>query len=117
MPLTMHTVLRAPDRYRFLKGKIVGITNEKVTIQPYGGTEQVEAFFDPQVTYFWKGGLTHTKTVTGSVGNQGTATTFRDNNGRLLVETLMINHEQVRGKVTKVTADTLIGVQPTYAPK
>ncbi|GEO25522.1 hypothetical protein AAC03nite_13070 [Alicyclobacillus acidoterrestris] len=115
MPITMHKNLRTQDRYRFLKGKITQINNQSVVIQPYGSSEQTEAYFDPQVTYFWKGGLTFTKTVTGAVGDQGTVSAFRDDaTGRLLVETLMVNHEQVRGTITGVNGNTLAVKQPKW---
>lgn len=72
MPITMHENLRPQNRYRFLNGEIVKITNDAVTIQPFGSDEHVDAFFDQQVTYFWKGGHNFTKTLVGAVGDQDT---------------------------------------------
>lgn len=111
MPIIMHEHLRTQDRYRFLKGKITQITSEKVTVQPYDSNEHVDVFFDPQVTYFWKGGHNFTKTLLGAIGDEGTLGAFRDDDGRLLVETLFVNHTQVRGEIKQIMSNGLVVAQ------
>jgi len=108
--MPMHEQFRTPERYRFVKGIITQISESTVSIIPYGENNEVEGFYVPEVTEFWKGGLNHIPEVIGQPGDQGTMSAFVDDSGKLLVETLYVNHKQVRGKIT-AKKDNLLIVQ------
>lgn len=99
---------RTPERYRFIKGVITQISESSVSIIPYGEINEVEGFFVPGVTEFWKGGLNHIREVSGHPGDQGTMGAFTDDSGKLLIETLYINHQQIRGKIIAKKKDVLV---------
>jgi|GEM_PF-4530249 len=107
--------IRTPDRYRFIKGVITQISENNVSVIPYGVNDEIQGIFDPKITGFWKGGTSYKQTVCGNPGDQATIAAFVDDSGKLLVERLYINHIQVRGKIIGVKENNLI-VQQENAP-
>ncbi|MDD4753835.1 MAG: hypothetical protein PHT78_11425 [Desulfitobacteriaceae bacterium] len=106
--MPMHEKFRTPERHRFIKGIITQISDVSVSIIPYGENNEVEGFYVPEITEFWKGGLSHISEVSGRPGDQGTMSAFVDDSGKLLVETLYVNHKKVRGKIAAKKEDILI---------
>ena len=90
----MHEKFRTPERHRFIKGIITQISDVSVSIIPYGENNEVKGFYVPEITEFWKGGLNHISEVSGRPGDQGTMSAFVDDSGKLLVETLYVNHKK-----------------------
>lgn len=82
---------------------IVGLVPEAL-----GASEEIKGIFDPNVTEFWQGGPSHKRKVCGRPGDQGTIAAFVDDSGKLMVESLYINHVKVRGIITDVKENNLI---------
>lgn len=104
MPM-MHANIRTPERYRFIKGVITHMDKDTVVIVPYGETNKVITKVTGGITEFWNGGFDFSTSGIPAVGRQGTVTTFQDDNGNLLVETLYVDKEQIRGTIRNVESD------------
>jgi len=114
--MAMYPKYRTPERYAFIKGVIMDISDDHVAIQPYGEETERIVYVEPNVSEFWNGGLTYQMSRVGEPGDQGSVTTFLDNSGRPLVERLFINQEQVRGQVEGKRGNTLIVRQDGRIP-
>ncbi|WP_304595998.1 hypothetical protein [Alicyclobacillus sendaiensis] len=112
----MYPRYRTMERYEFIKGIITEISDTCVHIVPYGANKELIAYFDPNITEFWSGGRVYHKNLAGRPGDQGAATTFRDDNGKRLVERLFVNQEHVRGTIELAWGNKLLVQQDGRVP-